>query len=359
MNQDGDGGVCLIKNLHYFTYNSISSGCTCYDVITEINENIPIGYYMLPYVNKNQYFTYDTGNTDNCLIITNINNWYIDYINTVVTSGYIGNSGLTYENRVLYDMLSGNFYKIEMSASNNCSGDTIARYAIINKDNNEIWVSGSTNYFYDLYDDCGNISGVRHIKTKDINPNSSTYNYIKTITKCQNETAPIVSLDGITNITTSGLTATAVIINNGGFEITERGFCYSNNRYPTLDNFYVENNTSNYTFSNQIINLDSRTYYYIRAYAINSIGISYSPQILIATKKAINATNNGGNNGNSEETTTYTYTSTLQEYLPELNYNVTYNYNSTIIEYQEELIENITYTYDSIITDYQNEQITV
>lgn len=69
----------------------------------------------------------------------------------------------------------------------------------------------------------------------------------------------------------------AEIIDVGDAEITEYGFCYGEAEDPTIeDNPKVEGVDSEGSFSATITNLEQQKIYYVRAYAINSYGISYS-----------------------------------------------------------------------------------
>ena len=71
----------------------------------------------------------------------------------------------------------------------------------------------------------------------------------------------------------------ANISNDGGASVTEVGFCWSeNNSEPVIDeakkNYAKAQVATN--FSTKISGLKAATYYYVRAYAKNKNGISYS-----------------------------------------------------------------------------------
>ena len=95
-----------------------------------------------------------------------------------------------------------------------------------------------------------------------------------------------------TPITSGEITDTSSIVSvtiqsNGGATITERGICWSLTDNPTINNNKIvapisqsnQNNFYNITISK--LNFESK--YYIRAYAINSVGISYSSSINFTT----------------------------------------------------------------------------
>ena len=90
----------------------------------------------------------------------------------------------------------------------------------------------------------------------------------------------------IANVTSSDVTGTSftvssAISSNGGAEVTEKGFCYSTSENPTItDSKKVVDGDE---FEVTINELASATTYYVRAYAVNSVGTSYSEQISVKT----------------------------------------------------------------------------
>lgn len=78
----------------------------------------------------------------------------------------------------------------------------------------------------------------------------------------------------------SSITANAVSLNgevasNNGNNVTERGFVYSNNANPDINDTKVIVGSGLGVFSTTISNLSPQTIYHARAYAINSSGIGY------------------------------------------------------------------------------------
>ena len=93
----------------------------------------------------------------------------------------------------------------------------------------------------------------------------------------------------VADVTSSEISGTSLkvsskIIANGGAEITEKGFCYSTIENPTVEDSkqVVDGDDFAYTISD----LSYATTYYVRAYAVNSVGIVYSEQISVKTKNA-------------------------------------------------------------------------
>lgn len=272
------GGVCLIKNLHYFSYESITTGCTCEINITEVTENVPTSIYILPYINKNTYYSVDFNNHDICLNIgvQPIGEWVDSYINSITTTGNT-------ETRIIYSELDGKYYKMTQdNTSIHCTPDIISRWAIVDYNTEDIWLSGST-YYIDILNSCGNQTGERVFKLKDINPMSNTYNEIITVTKCQNETTPICITNNATDITTNEATLNGNTISDGGFLIIEKGFCYSTLPTATINDKKVINSGDIGLYSDRITNLSGSSRYYFRSYAINVLGISYGNEMSFET----------------------------------------------------------------------------
>ena len=90
---------------------------------------------------------------------------------------------------------------------------------------------------------------------------------------------PVVTTDNIINITgnsaESGGTTTAY---ETLFPVTQRGVCWAKTQNPTIADSLTINGTGNGSFTSQLQKLDIGATYYLRAYAINSEGISYGEE---------------------------------------------------------------------------------
>ncbi len=83
----------------------------------------------------------------------------------------------------------------------------------------------------------------------------------------------------VSNIKTTSATLNGEIISEGNPKYTERGFVYSSNGTPTVENTIrkvTASITNEKVFSATIGNLQMGTTYYVRAYAINAGKVSYS-----------------------------------------------------------------------------------
>ena len=90
-----------------------------------------------------------------------------------------------------------------------------------------------------------------------------------------------------TNVATSVTNITAIsggnITSDGGTPVTARGICWSTSPNPTVANDSTRNGVGTGTFTSNISGLLGSTTYYVRAYAINTSGISYGNQISFTT----------------------------------------------------------------------------
>ncbi|KAA6351688.1 Extracellular endo-alpha-(1-_5)-L-arabinanase [termite gut metagenome] len=88
----------------------------------------------------------------------------------------------------------------------------------------------------------------------------------------------------VTKITATTATLSAIILNDGGSTIVERGFCWSSTEQkPDKKANSVKAEGFATSFEGEIENLNVNTTYYVRAYAINNTGIAYSPVINFTT----------------------------------------------------------------------------
>ena len=98
---------------------------------------------------------------------------------------------------------------------------------------------------------------------------------------------PVVILDSIGEPTASSVTCFGNVTGDGGVTITERGFCYSTSQYPTNTSEHVAIGTGVGAFTGSLTSLALNTKYYIRAYAVNSLGVGYSEQKTFTTKDGL------------------------------------------------------------------------
>ena len=104
--------------------------------------------------------------------------------------------------------------------------------------------------------------------------------------KTENGT-PVVQLKEVGVPTANSVTCKGNVTGDGGVTVTERGFCYALTQYPTNTDAHVAIGNGTGEFAGSLTGLNVNTTYYIRAYAVNSLGVGYSEQKTITTKNGL------------------------------------------------------------------------
>jgi hypothetical protein len=92
------------------------------------------------------------------------------------------------------------------------------------------------------------------------------------------QAAPTVNqTTAVTGITGSGGNSGGNVSSDGGSMVTERGIVYSTTNPPTTSHSKVTSGSGTGSFTASMSGLNPGTLYYVRAYAINSIGTGYGP----------------------------------------------------------------------------------
>lgn len=110
------------------------------------------------------------------------------------------------------------------------------------------------------------------------------------------ETKTFTTLSGLPTVTTAQVTdikaTTAIcggnVTSNGGYTITARGICWSSiSSTPTIDDSHTNEVADNGAFSSLMTGLEPNITYYVRAYAINEVGICYGNKELFLTENGL------------------------------------------------------------------------
>ena len=96
-----------------------------------------------------------------------------------------------------------------------------------------------------------------------------------------------VATDSVFDIMALRAKASGRVLNDGGVSVTERGFCWSLNSNPTVNDNKVLAGNGLGSFAQQIQSLAADTTIYVRAFAGSSIGFSYGNQIAFRTLTGI------------------------------------------------------------------------
>lgn len=124
------------------------------------------------------------------------------------------------------------------------------------------------------------------LKTYILNINSDYGSKELTITAGENVGIPVLITDPVSNVSQNAVTFNGTIVNEGMPSYTERGFVYSSNAQPTIDNNLGKitspvNNQAE--FSANVSGLISNATYFVRAYAINIVDVAYGNDIVFST----------------------------------------------------------------------------
>ena len=95
--------------------------------------------------------------------------------------------------------------------------------------------------------------------------------------------APVVTCGGVGNTTSTSVRALGNVSNINGTTVTERGFCWSRSHNPTISGSHLACGAGTGVYSGNITGLKPDTPYYLRAYATNSVGTSYSDEVSFRT----------------------------------------------------------------------------
>jgi starch-binding outer membrane protein SusE/F len=94
---------------------------------------------------------------------------------------------------------------------------------------------------------------------------------------------PILTTTAITSITGNSAAGGGNVTGDGGAEVTERGVVFGITAAPTVADSKTTDGDGNGSFVSAITALNGNTTYFVRAYATNSAGTGYGPEISFKT----------------------------------------------------------------------------
>ncbi len=120
-----------------------------------------------------------------------------------------------------------------------------------------------------------------YVKGYAVNSVGTTYGNQVTLTTAAG--VPVITTVAAFAINSISATSGGNITSDSGSAISERGICWATTQNPTVANFKTKNIGATGIFTNQMTGLTPGTTYFIRAYAINSIGTAYGNQETFTT----------------------------------------------------------------------------
>lgn len=95
---------------------------------------------------------------------------------------------------------------------------------------------------------------------------------------------PVVSTDPeVTSITSNSAVSGGIINYSGGDSVTAKGICWNIITAPTLDNPHTMDGSGNDHYLSHLSGLSGNTTYYVRSYAVNSVGTAYGNEVSFTT----------------------------------------------------------------------------
>lgn len=114
--------------------------------------------------------------------------------------------------------------------------------------------------------------------------NSVGTGYGPQVTFTTSAVVPTITITSTSSVSQTGAVISSTVSSNGGSTITSMGVAYATTPNPTTSSSTVPYTGSNTTFTSTLTGLTASTTYYIRAYAINGVGTSYSAQSTFTTE---------------------------------------------------------------------------
>ncbi len=94
---------------------------------------------------------------------------------------------------------------------------------------------------------------------------------------------PTLTTASITLITGNSAAGGGNVTIAGGADVTARGICFGKNHNPTVSDTKTSDGTGTGAFTSALASLKGHTIYYVRAYATNSAGTGYGPEVTFTT----------------------------------------------------------------------------
>jgi len=98
---------------------------------------------------------------------------------------------------------------------------------------------------------------------------------------------PSLTTTAVTSITATTASSGGNITDDGGASVTARGLCWSTSHDPTVTDTHTNDGSGTGSFTSSLTGLIGNTTYYVRAYAINSVGTAYGANELSFKTNAV------------------------------------------------------------------------
>jgi uncharacterized protein (TIGR02145 family) len=176
---------------------------------------------------------------------------------------------------------------LSWNSSNDPDGDPVTYdvYFGINSASLTLVSSGQTGATFTRTGLSSSVTYYWKVVAKD-NHTNSTSGPIWSFTTAATPTIPTVTTTAISSITQTNANSGGNVTSSGSTNVTARGVCWGSSQNPTTANSHTSDETGTGSFTSNISGLTFNTTYYVRAYAINSVGTSYGNQVSFMTLDA-------------------------------------------------------------------------
>jgi hypothetical protein len=112
----------------------------------------------------------------------------------------------------------------------------------------------------------------------------TSYGNLDSISLTPSQVLASLTTTDVSNITDSGALSGGEITADGGAAVTQRGIAYSTSPNPDISSTITTDGSGTGIFSSALSGLTPATVYYVRAYAINSVGTAYGTEVHFTTR---------------------------------------------------------------------------
>lgn len=123
-----------------------------------------------------------------------------------------------------------------------------------------------------------------YVKAYAVNTIGTSYGELYSFTTNQEYSLPYFSTSPITKTTLNSADGGGNIDYDGGSAISVRGVCWSTKQNPTISDNRTQDFTGMGSYSSKLAGLTANTTYYVRAYAVNELGVAYGDQIVFTSR---------------------------------------------------------------------------
>ncbi len=122
-----------------------------------------------------------------------------------------------------------------------------------------------------------------YIRAYAINIAGTAYGTELTFTTNAAPVLPTVTTTAMSAIAINTATSGGNVTNDGSASVTTRGVCWSTSANPTTANSKTTDGSGTGSFTSSLTSLTAGTTYYVRSYAINSVGTAYGSSVSFTT----------------------------------------------------------------------------